>query len=130
MKAINAYQQIKERKITMKTIKNISPLEIAAWHQKTFPDTGLEGQIAKLEEEKKEWEASKDLMELADIYIVACGLTRYSSAYSMMAFHFVEEECMLNAIFHKDLLEAVDKKMGINYNRVWKATKEGSYHHI
>jgi len=111
---------------------HVSVLEIAKWHEVTFPDTTLAGQKAKIKEEKREWAKSNcaDISELADIYIVSCGLTRFDSAEAMMGFHYVEEQCMFWGIFHQKLLIAVDKKMQINYNRVWKATPDGAYHHM
>lgn len=112
------------------TSSRATPMEIATWHRNTFPDTGLQGQKSKLNEEKREWSKSHDIMELADIYIVSCGLLRFDGAEAMMGFHFVEEQCMLFGIFHKTLLNAVDRKMQINYHRVWKATSDGAYHHI
>ena len=46
------------------------------------------------------------------------------------AFWYIEEQMMNNAIFASALLKSVDNKMEINYNRKWKATKDGAYHHI
>lgn len=119
-----------KKRITEVIMKHESALEIVDWHKKTFPDAGLEGQKKKFKEEKQEWARSHDIMELADIYIVACGLLRYSTMDAMMVFHYVEEECLLNSIYHADLIKAVDKKMNINYHRIWKVTNNGSYHHI
>lgn len=111
-------------------IDNWTPLDIAKWHEKTFPDTSLTGQKAKLQEEKQEWRAGHNIDELADCYIVACGLLRFPSKDAAVAFHFVEEQCLLNSIFASVLLKAVDNKMKINYNRKWEATKNGAYHHV
>ena len=111
-------------------IDNWTPLEIAQWHEKTFPDTNRAGQVAKLREEKEEWRTSHNIDELADVYIVACGLLRFATKDAAIAFHFVEEQCLLNGIFASVLLKAVDNKMKINYNRKWEATKNGAYHHI
>lgn len=110
--------------------KSWSPLDIAKWHEKTFPDTTLEGQKAKLEEEKKEWLESHEIDELADIYIVACGLLRWPAPDAKWAFWYIEEAMLDNAIFASALLKSVDNKMEINYNRKWKATKDGAYHHV
>ena len=73
-------------------IDNWTPLDIAKWHEKTFPDTSLTGQKAKLQEEKQEWRAGHNIDELADCYIVACGLLRFPSKDAAVAFHFVEEQ--------------------------------------
>lgn len=110
--------------------QHTSPLEIALWHQKTFPDTSLSGQQAKLREEKQEWAHGHNIEELADCYIVACGLLRFPSKDAQIAFWWVEEQCLLHAIFSSDLLKAVDNKMKVNYNRVWKTTSDGAYHHV
>lgn len=107
-----------------------SPLEIALWHQKTFPDTSLLGQLAKLKEEKQEWAHGHNIEELADCYIVTCGLLRFPSKDASIAFWWVEEQCLQWGIFSTDLLKAIDNKMKVNYNRVWKATNNGAYHHV
>lgn len=59
---------------------------IKRWHEKTFPDATLAGQLAKLEEEIEETlktDPNKDkaafFEEIADVLIVCAGLRRFNS---------------------------------------------------
>lgn len=97
---------------------------IIQWHTETFPNATLEGQLQKFEDEVKEfWECellSEDAAtELADCFIVACGIARFSNVEAINAFSFVVGY-LLN---DKELTEmfniAVDKKMQINRKRKW-----------
>ncbi len=54
-------------------------LSIAKWHEQTFPDTDLQGQLAKFQEETDEYAEDESLAELADMFIVACGMTRFDN---------------------------------------------------
>lgn len=60
---------------------NESVKSIADWHAKTFPDATLAGQNDKFIAEMREWEASGngDVLELADMFIVAAGMSRFST---------------------------------------------------
>ena len=53
---------------------------IIKWHEDTFKDATLEGQIEKYKTEVAEWYRSgrRDTMELADMAICACGIARFS----------------------------------------------------
>ncbi len=105
--------------------------DIAKWHQETFPDATLDGQIDKYDEEQKEFIDSKykDVTELADMFIVACGMTRFDAFtaiwYLKDVYDWVEE-C---SILERDVEQAVAKKMAINRHRVWEK-KGGLYKHI
>ena len=50
---------------------------IIDWHEITFPDATLEGQLEKFKKERKECLDSEftDISELADMFIVACNFT-------------------------------------------------------
>lgn len=108
---------------------------IADWHKETFPDATYDGQMDKATEEMMEFAKSgfKDITELADMYIVACGLIRFTEPGAMMAFGATFS--FFNDMFKKDpktldkLEAAVDAKMKKNRKRVWKKTSEGAYHH-
>lgn len=111
---------------------------IIKWHEQTFPDATLEGQIEKFKDEYEEYyEADKKdaygkatLMELADLVIVACGIARFNLVQGLDAF-----DDALNIINHascffvEDVDEAVQEKMAINRKRKWGKGK-GNYQHI
>lgn len=104
--------------------------EIRAWNEETFPDATLEGQLMKLEEEFKELaEASqfwKKEKEFADVFIVACGLTRWGSVIASSLLNdwlaFPEKDL-------KRILKNVRKKMNKNRNRTWEKSGDGRFHH-
>lgn len=105
---------------------------IAQWHQETFPDCELEDQIAKFDEENKEYEESNSMEELADMFIVACGICRFDTITAMAYFQIVgellgdREEIAATVLFNI----AIEKKMAKNRSRVWEKTTQGSYHHV
>lgn len=117
-----------------------SILSIAQWHKDMFPDVTLDGQRLKWMEEKREWKESlrpvtKDLVcgdvkELADMFIVACGLTRFSNAEAMFCFSSVVQELYSSLFATSDLENAIDEKMEHNRARIWKKQANGSYHHV
>ena len=117
-----------------------SILSIAQWHKDMFPDATLDGQRLKWMEEKREWKESlrpvtKDLVcgdvkELADMFIVACGLTRFSDAEAMFCFSSVVQELYSSLFTTSDLENAIDEKMEHNRARIWKKQANGSYHHV
>ena len=110
--------------------------EIADWHEKTFPDATLDGQCKKWQEEYKEFRASEGVLEeLADMYIVACGLSRFDNVCAMNAMHNVGEFVELLGMRLKDKGLAhelfdlvVAYKMAKNMRRVWNK-KSGLYKH-
>jgi hypothetical protein len=105
---------------------------IAQWHQETFPDCGLQDQMDKFDEEAKEYEESNSLIELADMFIVACGIARFDSVIALE--YFAEVYKLLKRwkriatvpVFHM----VIDEKMEKNRNRVWEKTTQGNYHHV
>ena len=117
-----------------------SILSIAQWHKDMFPDATLDGQRLKWMEEKREWKESlrpvtKDLVcgdvkELADMFIVACGLTRFSDAEAMFCFGSVVRELCSSLFTTSDLENAIDEKMERNRARIWEKQANGSYHHV
>ena len=64
---------------------------IIEWHEQTFPDATLEGQLEKFEDERVEYGESESLEELADLFIVACGIARFDYVVALRAFWFVEK---------------------------------------
>lgn len=111
---------------------------IARWHKETFPDETLLGQLNKFQEEKKEWQASQhitetgaimgDVSELADMFIVACGISRFGHIDAMWNFARVAHELEHSCFSSGDLEHAIDEKMEINRSRKWKHI-DGNYHH-
>lgn len=106
-------------------------LTIAKWHEETFPDATLRDQLLKFEEEKKEFSESKDIMELADMFIVACGVCRFDCLAAAECFDYIPD-LLANfggtgacALFQS----CIDKKMEINRKRTWEKTPCGNYHH-
>lgn len=116
-----------------------SILSIAQWHKDAFPDATLDGQKLKWLEEKREWKESLrpategfvcgDVNELADMFIVACGLTRFSDTEAMFCFDSVVRELCSSLFATSDLENAIDKKMERNRARSWEKTPQGNYHH-
>nr|DAY67499.1 MAG TPA: Protein of unknown function (DUF550) [Caudoviricetes sp.] len=107
---------------------------IKRWHEKTFPDATLAGQLAKLEEEiceslkvgKKDKAALFE--EIADILIVCAGLRRFDSKIGIS----IENNYLNNATL--DILSVIDlaiiQKMNKNRKRKWEKTEDGRFHHI
>ena len=117
--------------------------DVMDWHAETFPEATGSGQLSKLTEEVNEYiEVRTDdfgvgVEELADIFIVGCGLSRFTNAGALMAFGFVYKECDdycknfgNDIVFYLDLVSAaVAKKMETNRQRKWNKGK-GEYKHV
>lgn len=107
---------------------------IILWHEQTFPDATLEGQVEKFDDEVKEFYEAELLsdeaaIELADCFVVGCGIARFSFLSAMNAFSFVLGYLVGEDEFAKKFLSAVENKMQINRKRKWG--KQGnSYQHI
>lgn len=102
---------------------------IIEWHEQTFPDATLEGQCDKFREELDEYVKEQSVYELADMFIVACGVARFDYAKAALCFSTVWEAYM-RALFLKPTFDtAVNEKMAKNRKRVWNKTAEGTYHH-
>lgn len=103
---------------------------IIDWSEQTFPDATLDGQLDKYYEEQQEYLESKckDITELADMFIVACGIARFNLIEGM--YHIADvvdwfkEEDWHWTTFEK----AINEKMKINKKREWEK-KEGLYKH-
>lgn len=105
---------------------------IIEWHEQTFPDATLEGQIEKLDDELSEYGESECLEELADLFIVACGIARFDNISALVAFERVSEILKLWRVNYDKpvpLQMAIDNKMAINRKRKWSIGK-GNYQHI
>lgn len=104
---------------------------IIAWHKHTFPDATLDGQKTKFEEELNEYRQDKTMLELADMFIVACGVARFDSIVALEYFAVVFKALLEWKIIGAwgVLQEVVNTKMAKNRKRVWKKTGNGTYHH-
>lgn len=92
---------------------------IIKWHEQTFPDATLEGQMAKFADERKEFEQEPSLEEWSDMFIVACGIARFDSILALHYFSDCFKILERQAIRNIYIQQAVDKKMQINRNRKW-----------
>ena len=104
---------------------------IIQWHEQTFPDATLEGQIEKFDDELSEYGESECLEELADLFIVACGIARFDNVSALVAFERVCEILKLWRVYYGEpvpLQMAIDNKMQINRKRKWSVGK-GNYQH-
>ena len=106
-------------------------LSIAKWHEQTFPDTDLQGQLAKFQEETEEFAKDDSLTELADMFIVACGMTRFDNMAALGCFAIVADCLSKHKNFAASVIfaEEVEKKMAKNRKRSWEKTPQGNYHH-
>lgn len=100
---------------------------IVEWHTKTFPDATLEGQREKFKEEFQEYldaiGTDGEQKELADMFIVACGISRFTSSEDL----FSLIECRVDDA--KEFQKIVTEKMKLNRKRKWDKGN-GEYKHI
>lgn len=103
---------------------------IIEWHEQTFPDATLKGQIDKFDIEHEEWASSrhKDISELADMFIVACGIARFNAVEGMRYFRYVAESVIGSFTSREDFEQAIDEKMQTNRARTWNF-ENGVYQH-
>ena len=103
---------------------------IIKWSEDTFPTASLEGQLEKFADEMKEWLATDrtDIVELADMAIVALSVARFSVAESMFCFECVIRQLNSTLFTGFDLENAIDEKMATNRKREWNFNN-GQYQH-
>lgn len=103
---------------------------IIQWHEDTFKDATLEGQIEKFDKERDEWyrSGSKDILELADMAICACGIARFSMATALDCFSEVIREANYAEIPLETLEKAIENKAVVNRSRTWNFNN-GLYQH-
>lgn len=102
---------------------------IMEWHEQTFPDATIVGQIFKFREEQKEYEESGDASELSDMFIVACGVARFDYLLAMQYFSIVYIFLSKSGLKNAQFYTSVDRKMQKNRQRIWNKTGNGTYHH-
>ena len=109
---------------TTETIKNI-----IEWHEQTFPDATRYGQLLKFKEKAKEYHDTHNPDELVDMFIVACGMARFSNILAMQYFGMVYQFLCLTDIKVREFGMLVERKMEKNRKRVWNKVGSGIYHH-
>lgn len=107
---------------------------IIDWHTETFPEASLDGQIQKFLEEHVEYTCAttpeEKLTELADCFIVACGIARFNIVYGSRFFSEVFEMFVEAKDVTIDALQkAINAKMITNRQRKWNKGK-GTYQHV
>lgn len=106
--------------------------KVKKWNEKTFPDATMAGQLMKLEEELKELkEAGMDkkefYKELADVFIVLGGLSRWDSLIGNIITHLYLDNASSN--IRRKILKAIRRKMDINRKRTWTKSGDGKFQH-
>lgn len=117
--------------------KTWSANDIMNWQAKTFPRSTVEGQIEKFREEFAELvsastngaSATAVAGELADMFIVACGILRLDAAAGAKAFSDLIRIQVAMEVTDRRLNNAINRKMGINVTRKWRY-RDGQYKHI
>lgn len=107
---------------------------IIEWHEQTFPDTTIRGQIEKWFDEEKEFKQTiqgtdEEIYELADLVIVSAGIMRFNYG---QGFDFLSRtlQYMIDADYIGTVLwEVVEEKMAISRQRKWGKSK-GKYQHV
>lgn len=102
-------------------------------HTQLFPDATLISQIKKFEEEYGEVEHAATVLksdeetkkELADLFIVACGIKRFSEPL----FTILQAGLVKDVPDRLEFAEAIVNKMNKNIKRKWNNT-DGLYKHI
>lgn len=115
-------------------IKHEDLASIIQWHKDTFPKATLIGQTEKFIEESKEYRETapgsvERLSEIADLFIVACGIMNQSLLlgldYMKKVTELIRENCQCWNVIQAE----IDYKMSKNRKRVWEYLGGGNYHH-
>ena len=101
-------------------------------HEQLFPEATLESQIKKFEEEYAEVEYAAKVLksdeetkkELADLFIVACGIKRFSEPL----FTILQAGLCKDIPDRLEYAEAIVNKINKNIKRKWNNT-DGLYKH-
>lgn len=105
---------------------------IVEWQEKVFPDARMTKQLEKFLEEEQEFDAAikrqDKLTELADMFIVACNVSRFNSIVAGGLFCLVHIKAEKHKFSSHKLQKAVDDKMAINRRRQWNSLG-GKYQH-
>lgn len=116
--------------------KTWSANDIMNWQAKTFPRSTLEGQIEKFNEEfievldayNADSPATVIADELADMFIVACGVLRLDATCGAKAFADLLNVKSGMQVSDRRLNNAINRKMEVNATRKWRY-RDGMYKH-
>lgn len=110
---------------------------IIQWHKDVFPEADFEGQTKKWEEEYGEFltarthkDAAEMISELADLFIVACGIMRFNLIQGCQRMLLWNELRYTHGWAFSTCEEAINKKMAKNRARKWEYMGNGNYHHV
>lgn len=110
--------------------------EAKAWHFEQFPDATYQGQLAKLEEELSEFHKEEEYSdawykELADVFIVLAGLSRWPSwICSTLRIYFNQfHYWSSNSDAQARLREEIKAKLEKNKARSWVQLPDGRFKH-
>lgn len=122
------------KKFDLDNYKDVNDLilDVQIVHEQLFPQATLTSQIAKYEEENEELQLAntmEDIIEeFADIFIVACGIRRFSL---ILGTDLLKQ--VINTIKYQEdkitLMKAVCAKMNKNQERDWGEQSSGYYKH-
>lgn len=100
-------------------------------HEYLFFDTNLMAQMSKYNDEFNEYLNAKDekerIMELADMYICACGIKRFDY---VIGCHLCNAVLDTFGYSREKILDAIVEKMNILQERKWDRDDNGYYQHI
>ena len=102
-------------------------------HEQLFPNATLNSQLDKFQEE---FEETKEAIgkqeqykeEIADMFIVGCGIKRYNRAVGLAIIKSILDDFETTEQLY-DLAKQIINKMNKNINRKWD-NKNGLYKHI
>jgi len=110
---------------------------IIQWHKDVFPRADFEGQVKKWEEEYNEFltartnkDAAEMLSELADLFIVACGIMRFNLIQGCQRMLLWNELRYTHGWAYSTCEGTINKKMKKNRARKWEYLGNGNYHHV
>lgn len=110
---------------------------IIQWHKDVFPEACFEGQTKKWEEEYGEFltarthkDTAEMVSELADLFIVACGIMRFNLIQGCKRMLLWNELRYTHGWALSTCKEAINKKMAKNRARKWEYMGNGNYHHV
>lgn len=108
---------------------------LIAIHEMLWPETNLDQQIKKWEEEYNEWskagyDSEEELYELADMVIVSAGVARFNYTHGIGLLFNTIYTAALPIDEISELWQAVEIKMRKNMKRDWAKKDDVGYKHI
>lgn len=108
--------------------------KVSEVHKQLFPNATGQSQCAKYEEEFEEFLKASDttdiMKELADMFIVACGIRNFyenvgNNILGYIITKVISQSEKVQMIFVKEICD----KMNKNQERIWNETESGYYKH-